>query len=67
MAVIFKDKVYVLEFKVGRGADDAILQIKQKGYADRFIAEGKRVILCGISFDEDKREVEELSFLPFSE
>jgi len=67
MAVIFKDKVYVLEFKVGRGADDAILQIKQKGYADRFIAEGKRVILCGISFDENRREVEELSFLPFSE
>ena len=67
MAVIFKDKVYLLEFKVGRGADDAIMQIKQKGYADRFIAEGKRVILCGISFDEDKREVEELSFLPFSE
>ena len=66
MAVIFKDKVYVLEFKVGKGADDAILQIKQKGYADRFIAEGKRVILCGISFDEDKREVEELSFFPFS-
>ena len=67
MAVIFKDRVYVLEFKVGKGAEDAILQIKQKGYADRFIAEGKRVILCGISFDEDKREVEELSFLPFSE
>ena len=64
MAVIFKDKVYVLEFKVGKNADDAILQIKQKGYADRFRAEGKRVILCDIGFDEKDKKVEELRFEP---
>ena len=62
MAVIFKDKVYVLEFKVGKNADDAILQIKQKGYADRFIAEGKRAILCGISFNEKDKKVEDIRF-----
>ena len=66
MAVIFKDKVYILEFKVGKNADDAILQIKQKGYADRFRAEGKKVILCGISFDDKSREVQELKFLSIS-
>ena len=65
MAVIFKDKVYVLEFKVGKGAEDAISQIREKGYADRFRAEGKKVILCGISFDENKKEIQELKFLPY--
>jgi len=62
MAVIYRDKVYVMEFKVGKGAEDAISQIKQKGYADRFIAEGKRVILCGISFDDKSREVQDIKF-----
>ena len=62
MAVIFKNRVYVLEFKVGKGADDAIMQIKQKGYADRFRAEGKKVILCGISFDDKSREVQDIRF-----
>jgi len=62
MAVIFKDRVYVLEFKVGKGAEDAISQIREKGYADRFIAEGKKVILCGISFDDKSREVQDIKF-----
>ena len=67
MAVIYRDKVYVLEFKVGKGAEDAISQIREKGYVDRFRAEGKKVILCGISFDDKSREVQELKFLSISE
>ena len=62
MAVIYRDKVYVMEFKVGKGAEDAISQIKQKGYADRFRAEGKRVILCGISFNEKDKKIEDIRF-----
>ena len=40
MAVLFRDKVYVIEFKVGKGADEALGQVKDKGYAERFQGEG---------------------------
>jgi len=63
MAVEFKERVYLLEFKVGRGAGEAVEQIKQRGYAERWRGE-KRVIMCGISFDEARRVVKEVRFEP---
>ena len=63
-----KDTIYIFEFKlmsVG-SADDAIAQIKEKGYASQFKADGKKIILVGSSFDEAEKtigewEVEELT------
>ena len=40
-------------------ADDAIAQIKEKGYAAQFKAEGKKIILIGSSFDEEERTIGE--------
>ncbi len=65
MAVLFRDKVYVLEFKVGKGADEVLRQIKDKGYAERFKGESRKIILCGISFDSEKRQVEDIRFEAF--
>jgi len=62
MAVLFRDKVYVLEFKVGKGTDEPLRQIKDKGYAERFKGESRKIILCGISFDSEKRQVEDIRF-----
>ena len=56
-----KDTIYIFEFKlmsVG-SADDAIAQIKEKGYASQFKADGKKIILVGSSFDEAERTIGE--------
>ena len=61
MVVSTRKHVYVFEFKVNTQgtAEDAIAQIKERGYL-RSIRVGKRPIhLVGISFDEKKRNVGE--------
>ena len=56
-----KDSIYIFEFKLmSTGtANDAIAQIKEKGYAVQFKAEGKKIILIGSSFDEEERTIGE--------
>ena len=56
-----KDSIYIFEFKLmsAGSADDAIAQIKEKGYASQFKAEGKKIILIGSSFDEEERTIGE--------
>ncbi|MDY0363009.1 MAG: AAA family ATPase [Desulforegulaceae bacterium] len=62
LALIFPDKVYVIEFKCNSSADAAINQIKEKGYAKKWENKNIRTILCGISFDSEKREVNDILF-----
>ncbi|QSI05113.1 ATP-binding protein [Treponema pedis] len=52
------DTVYVFEFKTdGTGSpDEAILQIKEKGYAEKYKMSGKRLILIGAVFGDDITE-----------
>ena len=56
-----KDSIYIFEFKLmsAGSADDAIAQIKEKGYASQFKALGKRIILIGSSFNEEERTIGE--------
>ena len=56
-----KDSIYIFEFKLmsAGSADDAIDQIKEKGYAAQFKAEDKKIILIGSSFDEEERTIGE--------
>lgn len=56
-----KDAIYIFEFKLmsAGSADDAIAQIKEKGYASQFKADGKKIILVGSSFDEAERTIGE--------
>ena len=55
----FSDKVYIIEFKCDQSAQAGIDQIREKGYADRYRQGGKKIILMGISFDSEKRNVGE--------
>ena len=56
-----KDSIYIFEFKLmsAGSAEDAIAQIKEKGYAAQFKAESKKIILIGSSFDEEERTIGE--------
>lgn len=57
IAVFFEDKIYVIELKCNQSAETAVTQIKDKKYADKYKIHGKRIILVGINFDTEKREL----------
>ncbi len=59
--VIFDDKIYCFEFKLNRSAQEALEQLKDRGYADKYRDAGKKIILMGVNFSTEKREVDELA------
>lgn len=54
----FEDKVFLFEFKLDKSAEEAITQIEDKGYADRFKLAGKKCTIIGINFIQEKRIVD---------
>ena len=54
----FEDKVFLFEFKLDKSAEEAITQIEEKGYADRFKLAGKKCTIIGINFIQEKRIVD---------
>ncbi len=52
------DKVYAIEFKIDQSAQEALNQIKEKGYLDKYRSSGKKLIALGINFSTEKREVD---------
>ena len=59
--VIFDDKIYCFEFKLNRSAQEALEQLKNRGYADKYRDTGKKIILIGVNFSSEKREVDEFA------
>ena len=55
------DSIYIFEFKLtGNGnAEDALNQIKEKEYAAKYLTDGKKIVLIGSSFDEEKRTIKD--------
>ena len=53
------DRVYVMEFKRDKSASEALAQIKEKKYYEKFLASDKKITLVGVSFDSDKRTIAE--------
>ena len=52
-------RVYVFEFKMRSraGADAALRQLKERGYADRYLGRGEPVHLVGLEFSTDTRNL----------
>jgi len=59
LAMEFSDKVYIIEFKCNQSAGEGIRQIREKGYADPYRSGDRKIILMGINFDTEKRNVSE--------
>jgi hypothetical protein len=59
MTVQFNDQVYIFEFKVVELVPEgrALQQIKDKGYADKFMALKQPVHLIGVEFSKDNRNI----------
>ena len=53
--------VYIFEFKLSSNgsAEDALNQIKKNGYAERYKADSKKIVLIGSSFDEETRTIKD--------
>lgn len=48
---------YVVEFKLDKSAAEAIRQIWEKHYADRFAGNGKTLTLIGLAFSKERRTI----------
>ncbi|AZO94319.1 ATP-binding protein [Halocella sp. SP3-1] len=59
MLVKTEENIFIIEFKCNQSAEKAVEQIKEKDYADKFKIEEKEVVLIGINFDTEKRNVSE--------
>ena len=53
------DFVYIFEFKLGKSAKDALQQIENKGYAETYRADKRKLFKIGVSFDGEKQSLEE--------
>ncbi|MBN2644370.1 ATP-binding protein [Trichloromonas sp.] len=56
LTIHLSDVIYILEFKVD-GSGDALAQIKERNYQQKYLAEGKKILLIGIDFDSASRNV----------
>ena len=52
-----KDWIMIFELKVDKTAQEALAQIKEKGYADQYRSQQKAIYLIGINFDSKNRNV----------
>lgn len=55
LTIKMEQTIYILEFKVG--SDDALIQIKAKNYAQKYLSENKNIILLGINFDSKEKNI----------
>lgn len=51
--------VYIFEFKFNKTAAEALAQIKQKGYADRYRNSGEKLTGIGVNFSTETRGIDE--------
>jgi hypothetical protein len=57
-AVIFvPNYIYIIEFKFSSSAKQALLQIKDKTYYEKYLADSRQLCLVGMNFDYENRTV----------
>ncbi|MCR5077114.1 MAG: ATP-binding protein [Prevotella sp.] len=59
MTIATPDYLYIIEFKLDGSADAALQQIDDKGYAQPFAADSRRLYKIGVNFSLEKRCIEE--------
>ncbi len=59
MSVETKQTIYLIEFKVDMPEEKILGQVKAKGYAEKYQAKGKQIVLIGIGFSSKEKNVTE--------
>ncbi len=54
-----KKSVYIFEFKLFGTHQEALAQIKEKRYYEKYLDSGKKIILVGVAFDPEERNIGE--------
>jgi hypothetical protein len=52
-----EQNIFIFEFKLRGSAEDALHQIREKGYADGYRDDGRPVTLIGVAFGEEERNI----------
>ena len=67
MTVKMPDKIIILEFKLSKYGDalDAICQIKEKNYPQKYVSENKPIHLIGASFDVESKNIADFAWEEF--
>ena len=55
LTIFINDIIYIIEFKVG--SNDALTQIKEKNYSQKYRGLNKDIYLIGINFDETEKNI----------
>ncbi|PID30192.1 MAG: hypothetical protein CR982_01535 [Candidatus Cloacimonadota bacterium] len=63
MSLLVNNHRYIFEFKVGN--ENALSQIKENRYYEKFLSEGGDIYLVGISFDEEKKNISSFEWEKF--
>lgn len=53
--------IFILEFKLDKSAEEAIAQIKDRGYYQSFKADGRPIYLMGINMTSEKKEIDTIA------
>ena len=51
--------IYVMELKMDASADEALRQIEEKGYAEPFVSDPRKLFKIGVNFSSATRRIEE--------
>jgi len=52
--------IYIIEFKVGN--ENALQQIKDKKYHEKYMNENKDIFIVGINFDKEKKNIDKFEW-----
>ena len=59
------DFVYIFEFKLNSTAEVAVRQIEEKGYAQPYAADKRRIYKVGISFSSETGTINDFDYVPW--
>ena len=55
--------VYIFEFKIDSSAEDALNQINDKKYFEKYLGEKRKLVLVGVNFDTKERNISDWKVL----
>ena len=53
-----KEYIYIIEIKINSTADEALVQIEEKGYARPFADDGRKIFKIGVNFSTADRRID---------
>ena len=56
LTLITDDSIYIIEFKM-KDTNNALEQIKEKKYAQKYLTKGKNIFLVGIDFEKEEKNI----------